>query len=236
MPPATFIAPKLTYKNVDNYYIRAAIYNAIKENVKSFHGSFLDVGCGKMPYREFICSNSKVTNYTGLDIETAIDYGGPKPNVYWDGITMPFKKNSFDCAMATEVFEHCPDPALTMTEICKVLKPDGVLFFTVPFLWPLHEIPHDEFRYTPFSLKRLLQQSGFSDIEIKATGGWDASLAQMIGLWINRRGLPRFVRLFFALISMPLIKLLKNMDKKPGNLYESTSMITGMYGTAIKHD
>jgi len=74
-----------------------------------------------------------------------------------------------------------------MKEIWRVLKPGGILFFTVPFLWNLHEIPYDEYRYTPFALKRHLTQSGFNEIEIKAMGGWDAALAQMLGLWVRRR-------------------------------------------------
>jgi len=90
-------------------------------------------------------------------------------------------------SIATEVFEHCPDPEIVMKEIWRVLKLGGILFFTVPFLWNLHETPYDEYRYTPFALKRHLTQSGFTEIEIKAMGGWDAALAQMLGLWVRRR-------------------------------------------------
>ena len=98
---------------------------------------------------------------------------------------MPFENNQFDSAFGTEVLEHCPYPKAILKEVNRVLKPGGIFFFTVPFIWPLHEVPHDEFRYTPFSLKRLLEESGFEKIELEATGGWHASLAQMLGLWIK---------------------------------------------------
>jgi len=35
---------------------------------------------------------------------------------------MPVAANSMDCAIATEVFEHCPDPAIIMREIARVLS------------------------------------------------------------------------------------------------------------------
>ena len=53
-------------------------------------------------------------------------------------------------------------------------------------LWPLHDVPYDECRYTPFAIKRHLRNAGFEQFRLKPLGGWDASLAQMIGLWILR--------------------------------------------------
>lgn len=96
---------------------------------------------------------------------------------------MPFEDNSFDSMMATEVLEHCPDPLLIVQEMKRVLKPGGVLFFTVPFLWNLHEVPHDHYRYTPFALERIFRNCGMQ-LELHAHGGWNTSMAQMIGMWI----------------------------------------------------
>ncbi len=56
---------------------------------------------------------------------------------------MPFEDNVFDCAMATEVLEHCAYPEVTLFEVSRVLKKDGLFFFTVPFVWPLHDCPFD---------------------------------------------------------------------------------------------
>lgn len=229
-----FIGVKLNRQNIDIYIARTSIFRSLSKNCRSFTGSLLDVGCGKMAYREFILGNSMVRKYTGLDIESALDYGGPKPDVTWDGIKMPFEDDSFDCAMATEVFEHCPDPEIIMNEIFRVLKPGGKLFFTVPFLWPLHEIPHDEYRYTPFALDRLLTRSGFNEVDIKALGGWDASLAQMLGLYAKRRGIPTpFLRYSFSMLAIPIIRLLLFMDKRPSN-FDGGYMITGLSGIASK--
>ena len=35
----------------------------------------------------------------------------------------------------------------------------------------LHQIPEDYFRFTPFSLKKILSKNGFKDIKTKTSGG-----------------------------------------------------------------
>ena len=177
-----FINISESIEDLDIYIGRRSIRNAIKSNSIHFKGDLLDFGCGKMPYREFIFSLSEITSYTGLDIEDALDYGKQiKPDLIWDGKTIPVIGGKFDTIIATEVFEHIFSPMDALKEINRVLKKGGRLFFTVPFLWNLHEIPHDAYRYTTFSLEKLLNNAGFESISINAYGGWHLSMAQMMG-------------------------------------------------------
>jgi SAM-dependent methyltransferase len=220
---------------LDKYYIRKRIFDAITSNLGVFNGTLLDVGCGKMPYKSHILQNSKVINYVGLDIESALEYDiNTKPDFTWDGITMPFESNSFETTFATEVLEHCPDPDIILKEIYRVLSKDGVFFFTVPFLWNLHEVPHDEYRFTPFALERLLKNAGFSKINIQATGGWHASLAQMLGLWVRRSPLSKRKRKYLSYILKPIISYLIKKDQLQTIEFKEGQMITGLYGTAQK--
>lgn len=46
---------------------------------------------------------------------------------------IPFKENSFDFVVTTEVFEHVPDPYKGFGEIYRVLKKGGAHIFTVPY-------------------------------------------------------------------------------------------------------
>lgn len=224
-----------TTENLDRFYIRTSIFNALKETLPKLEGNLLDIGCGKMPYKEYILKNSAVTKYIGLDIENALEYDSDvKPDFSWNGIKMPFENQFFDCAFGTEVLEHCPQPEIVLKEVFRVLKPQGVFFFTVPFLWNLHEVPNDEYRYTPFSLERHLVNSGFNDIEIKATGGWHASMAQMLGLWVRRSPMSKTKRDWLSVILKPIIRFLIKVDKRTQITFKEGQMITGLYGIAKK--
>lgn len=228
-----FINIPFTVENLDKYFIRTSIFQAIKNNLSNFKGSLLDVGCGKMPYKNYILKNSQIKEYIGLDIETALDYKGEKPDFTWKGNKMPFENNQFKTIFATEVFEHVLDLENMFSEIYRVMQKDGILFFTVPYLWTLHEVPNDECRYTPFRLERMFKAAGFSDVKIKALGGWNASLAQMFGLWVRRKPMSNKKRKLFSKILKPIIKFLIKKDLAPKNFNEGT-MITGLYGVIKK--
>jgi len=226
-----FLNPRCLAATLDIYIARKSILEALRSQLVNLSGTVLDVGCGYMPYKPLVLqSPSRVKTYIGIDLH---DNAYQRPDLEWDGHTLPVRNNSADCALATEVFEHCPDPQRIMGEVLRVLKPGGVLFFTVPFLWPLHDVPQDEYRYTPFALERLLKNAGFGQVQLKALGGWDASLAQMIGLWLRRRPMSAPARAIFTRFAVPLVRYLSDYDVRPDEFYES-SMIIGVSGTAIK--
>ncbi|WP_445736796.1 class I SAM-dependent methyltransferase [Mariniflexile sp.] len=235
MPKNQFINIELTTESLDRYYIRKSIFDALKSTLHEFSGLLLDIGCGKMPYKNYILKNSMVDSYVGLDIDAALNYDNDvKPDFTWNGKVMPFENDSFDCAFGTEVLEHCPEPDVVLKEVFRVLKPEGVFFFTVPFLWNLHEVPNDEYRYTPYALERHLRNSGFEDIEIKATGGWHASMAQMLGLWVRRSPMTERKRKYLSVALKPIISFLIKKDQSSQISFKEGQMITGLYGTAKK--
>ena len=211
--------------------MRRAILEALCSQLQDLYGVVLDIGCGYMPYKSLVLAPpSRAERYIGLDLKDNIYQ---KPDLEWDGRNIPLEDCSVDCALATEVFEHCQDPEIVMCESLRVLKPGGLLFFTVPFLWPLHNVPHDEYRFTPFALERHLRNSGFGQIKLKALGGWDASLAQMIGLWARRRPMSPYKRAILSRLALLAIRYLTKRDRPPQTFAEN-SMITGVAGTATK--
>jgi SAM-dependent methyltransferase len=230
-PVDDYVCPRFDARFLDLYLTRSAILRALQNNLAKLSGTLLDISCGFMPYRSVVIAPpSQVRKYIGLDLKNNIYQ---KPDLEWDGQTIPLENDSVDCALATELFEHCPEPQAVMREALRVLRPDGMLFFTVPFLWPLHDVPHDEYRYTPFALERHLRNAGFTEISLQAQGGWDASLAQMIGLWVRRRPFSPLKRAVLSRVALPVVRYLVKKDDIPTQFDEGT-MITGLTGTARK--
>jgi SAM-dependent methyltransferase len=228
-----FLTPRCTPGNLDRFLVRTALLREVTNTLPRLSGTMLDVGCGRMPYRSLISMPpSRVTQYLGLDLAANPIYKEP-PDLTWDGRHIPLPDHTVDCAMATEVLEHCPAPEAVLREIRRVLKPGGVFFFTVPFLWPLHDVPYDEYRYTPFAMRRHLRDVGFEEIALHAMGGWDASLAQMIGLWVRRRPMAGRWRRVASLLALPVMRFLIARDTPPAIDDRPGSMITGLAGTAI---
>ena len=64
----------------------------------------------------------------------------------------------FDAAICTSLLEHVENREHTVSNICRVLAPGGVLLLTVPQRYPLHFDPIDTgFRPTPEELSALVR-------------------------------------------------------------------------------
>lgn len=222
---------KLSVHNMDYYYPLAQKRTLITEISKEhFHGKLIDIGCGEMPYKGLVMDNSRVTEYIGVDIQNETYQQFVKPDVFWDGRHIPLANDTTDCAMLIEVLEHVPKPDLVLMEINRVMKRGGVCLITIPFLWTLHDVPNDEYRYTPFALRRLAEQSNFEVLKMESFGGWHASMATMIALYC-RRGLTRHrFQSILSKILFPVVRYLmkKDLHFPKGRFYEG-QMITGIW-------
>lgn len=220
--------------NLDRYLIRTSILNAVLSYRHLLTGRLLDVGCGQMPYKKAILRpNGSATDYIGLDLAENLVHRN-QPDITWDGARIPLNDECIDSVLCTEVLEHCPKPEEVLLEIYRVLKPSGVALFTVPFIWPLHETPFDHYRYTPYSLRSLMSNAGFGKIEIFASGGWDASLAQLLGLWVRRRKMHRLARSILSIALYPIYRLLILIDSGETDVFREGDSFPGLYCIAEK--
>lgn len=130
------------------------------------------------------------------------------------GHELPFKNGSFDCVICKEMLEHCADPASVVREIARVLTPGGRAFITTPFLHPLHEMPHDFYRYTPSALQHLVEAAGLTVTAIKPRGSYfsvwmsvnQMPLTKAMSFVSSRTGLPLshpYNPLLFLLVVLP---------------------------------
>lgn len=168
------------------FVIRQSLLKAIDELKPKISGNVLDLGCGVMPYKEYL-KTSSIDSYLGVDIKQTLYHDLLEPDLSWDGINIPLKDSSCDYVLATEFFEHYYDIDHILREIKRVLKKDGILFFTVPSIWPIHEAPFDYHRFTPFSLDLYFKKAEFSSWEVKPLGGFYTCLSLILSFWFERK-------------------------------------------------
>src|SRR5437763_11699793 len=112
--PNGFLNPVRSTATLDTFWSRRAILNALKEQLANFHGTCLDVGCGRMPYKSLmLAAPSNVKRYIGMDLRADLRHPSyaqlDVADLEWDGRTIPLDANSVDCVLATEVFQYFRD-------------------------------------------------------------------------------------------------------------------------------
>lgn len=160
---------------------------------------WLDIGCGFRPYEKLLPSGT----YIGVDIEES---GRPidmkVPDCFYDGERLPFMDGSMNGVLCTQVLEHVADSEAFFFEINRVLRPNGMLILSAPFLWEEHEEPYDFFRFTSFGFRELLTRGGFDVISVQKTTGLLEAVAQMLSVYVinnlslSIRGWNRILALF----------------------------------------
>lgn len=184
--------------------IRKGLIKKIEEYAPLLNGKLLDFGCGNKPYSHLF----KANEYIGVDIEntTGHDTRFQKPDVYYDGITIPFNDSHFDTIFCSEVLEHVPNIDLILDELNRVLKPGGKMLITVPFCWNEHEIPFDFRRFSSFGLKTIFENRGYEILNYHKTGNFIEVIFQLRILYLYET-VKRLGFLGFALI-FPFVSLL----------------------------
>lgn len=164
------------------YHSRNGLKNAIRHMASRMSGRILDVGCGRKPYREMFRSNE----YIGLEIDTAENRANKQADFFYDGCLFPFPDADFDGIVCNQVLEHIFAPDEFLGEINRVLKPDGLLLLTVPFVWDEHEQPWDYARYSSFGLKSLLEKNGFAVLEQQKINADVRVLFQLVNAYLYK--------------------------------------------------
>ena len=149
---------------------RRILFSRIIEGLKlSRNAAVLDVGTSTGTNLRMLRSLG-FTQVTGLDQSAdAIRYCAEKGLGHvqlGDICELPFPDNFFDLVLATDIVEHVPADVLAMSEIRRVLKPDGHLLLTVPtfrLLWGLQDdVSHHQRRYKMPELLGKLRTAGLN--------------------------------------------------------------------------
>jgi SAM-dependent methyltransferase len=171
----------------------------------------LDIGCGERWAKALLPESCR---YLGLDYPETAAWYKTRPDVFANAQDLPFARQSIDTVLMLDVVEHLPHPRRALSEAHRCLKENGTLILFVPFLYPIHDAPHDYGRWSLYGLRRLVTEQGFA-VEKEAYSGnplETAALLSNIAMtksvfnWISHRQIASLLVLF-----LPLHILLNNL-------------------------
>jgi SAM-dependent methyltransferase len=159
---------------IDRHYIEAFL----RERSSDIRGRCLELG-NDLYLRRF---GSDVTSAEVLHVEA----GHPGVTIVGDlttGEGLP--DDAFDCVVLTQTLHEIYDVSAALRTVRRTLRPGGVLLATVPgisaIVHPDAERWGDFWRFTTWSLERLLRESGL-EAEVRAHGNVLSSAAFLFGL------------------------------------------------------
>ena len=106
-----------------------------------------------------------------VDLMLPADHTASNPSIdlIADIQNLPFADASVDGVICTSVLEHVGDAHACIAEISRVLKPGGIAYISVPFMFPTHPDPLDRKRWTREGLQAEFPE--FETLESGACGG-----------------------------------------------------------------
>jgi hypothetical protein len=85
-----FIDIQLNQNTLLVYSVRKYLQKALDDNIDKFKGVLVDLGCGEMPYRQYILDkNIKISKYIGVDVDFNKVHQSIKPDLVWNGKKIP---------------------------------------------------------------------------------------------------------------------------------------------------
>ena len=167
---------QLLRKLKDQRYMNAK-RNAKRNTFKFIKGlisrkwEILDIGCRDGMWLN-ILKGAKFNNLRGIDIsEKALEIARKKGHnvVRGDAQELPFPDEEFHFVSIIHTLEHCPEPQKVLSEIKRVLKPNGRILVVVP-LQKKEPVPTVWAHYHCFSSSKevinMLVNNGFKKIYI----------------------------------------------------------------------
>lgn len=177
---------------------RKNLYEFLSSEVSALpeKSRILKVGAGGEVERVVRRSLPDGCNLTTLDIDKK-----RRPDVLADITEVSFD-NEFDAVVMAEVLEHVRKPHVAIDRVYAALKSNGKLIITAPFVFPLHDRPHDYFRFTKYGLRYLL--SDFCDVKIMERNGWYEALYVLRVRLLLEQDVPRLHKLLFSVAAIIL--------------------------------
>lgn len=167
------------------------------------HGHVLDIGCANRRVEKILPQGC---HYLGLDYPaTGTALYRARPDILADAAQIPLCDNSMDTVLMLDVMEHLRLPHKALLESERVLRRGGRLLISIPFLYPLHDEPHDYQRLTIHGLRRDVELAGLRLEWIKSDNGSAESAGLLVCLAIAGSVHEAWVRRSLWLIAAPIM-------------------------------
>ena len=104
-------------------------------------------------------------------------------DVVCDGHSLPFESSTFDGVWIQAVLEHVLEPSIVVSEIHRVLRPEGIVYAETPFMQQVHMGAYDFQRFTKSGHRWLFRH--FTEIESGVNGGVGLSLVWAVYYYLR---------------------------------------------------
>lgn len=112
----------------------------------------------------------------------------------------PLPDATFDTILCTDVIEHLRHPGGLFMDASRMLKSGGHLILGTPYLYPLHEMPHDYFRFSASALEVMAGDARLEVVELRPYGSYRQVLGVMLAKKLGRVPVVRSLVPRFALV------------------------------------
>lgn len=167
-----------TFQSNESFSYRLSLIERYKKG-----GRLLDIGCAAGGFLKTVQEKGWEVfgvEFSGYATESGIKNHGL--NIFNGTLEQAhFHDSHFDVVSAGDILEHVPDPVSFLGEIKRILKPDGIVYVAVPNFRSFHYhtmsfiakfnnknyfvLPHHLYHFSPATLSRLLEITGFEIIE-----------------------------------------------------------------------
>jgi len=172
--------------------------------VKAAHpqgGRILDVGCAMGNFLQMMTRFGSWELY-GLDISAgATQYARERYglSVFTGELAEAgYPDSYFDVVTMWDVMEHVHDPASTLTEVHRILKPGGLFLLRVPNVdtwdarlfgpyWVGYDAPRHLFVFSPATLRSLLRKAGFQVHKMRSLILGYPPFALSVQFWLDEK-------------------------------------------------
>lgn len=130
-------------------------------------------------YFATICKSSLVLDKFDPAAQVKLDLSLP-PAMAPDEVKKTY--GTTDLLVSHQVFEHLLHPTIGIANLNAILKTQGRLIFSTPFIVQDHQSPKDYFRYTVRGIHLLLQCAGFDVRTLRGFGNRVTNIAYISGI------------------------------------------------------